>query len=1069
MNEAGMTIIYRVDLDAPQNVIWIGTLLVQGDDSAHKIVVELYRGREKHLPADGVTALGVFVRSDGYAVALGGDIAGNTVSITLDGACYAVAGPCYLSMVLNDQGGERTVLKAAGRVDQDENNGYIDETVYTSFDALVEAAVNAYLGGTIPGGGGGGITGPYVSSVNGQSGAVTLKTGDLENNSGFITKTVSDLTNYYLKSETYTREEINQRISQIPKFAISVVSTLPATGDVNTIYLVGGGISGNLYTEYIWANGAWEILGSQRVDLTGYATETWVSGQLGSYLKASELEGAINTALAHAAASGEFDGADGVGVAGVSVAREPDEYGYYYITVELTDGQQEVIPYKNGADGNGIESAVLNADYTLTLNFTNGTSYTTPSIRGAKGADGVSISSIQQTTTSAADGGTNVVTVTLSNGQKSTFEVKNGSKGDNGSAPVKGVDYFTPEEVDEIKTEVNNNAETFIATELAKRGQTRPEFANSIEDCVDTTKLYVLPDGNIYAYMRKLVEQYTNQIPLSVDSDGKPFVGENGERGYISGKELATSNGNYNTVAGSETTGYIPVTKGDVIRFRDMPMLNNTNTHRICLYKADFSYIGGFTVQNSVNYGYLVGNQEYDSNNLVSISIVDKYNDKIAYIRFTSTDINPRSIITVNEEIIDGVYDYTWANTGHAFVPADYEDRIIAVEQASESHENRIKNLEMYGAESTSSAEIPAYIKAAADEVIEKVIAQQGSRSFTMIGLSDFHYSGVGDNKDNLIRACKAIAYIRGRINVDAIATLGDNIPHGESTEATLKSGHRWFKEINEILEITQQPGIIDFRTPGNHDRMGGNNSSGNPTEPMPDNAIYSYITGFNRQCEIGDVPGGWACKDFDGHKLRVIVLNTSEVEGKGRFSTYSGFHVSTAQYNWLIDTLNMNDKADAADWQILILSHHKADDYQAPATNASTNNYILPNILNAYNTGGSYAGVSAEDGKTISCNFAGKNAAKLIGQIHGHHHAYIYGLLKLGSNGTQTNVMAISTPTTGFGTGAGHNDDNDGNWYDSIKDTAEETAFCLYSIDLDNHVVNAIHYGNGIDRVIDY
>lgn len=41
-----------------------------------------------------------------------------------------------------------------------------------------------------------------------------------------------------------------------------------------------------------------------------------------------------------------------------------------------------------GATGNGISSAVLNADYTLTLTFTDGTSYTTSSIRGEKGEKG---------------------------------------------------------------------------------------------------------------------------------------------------------------------------------------------------------------------------------------------------------------------------------------------------------------------------------------------------------------------------------------------------------------------------------------------------------------------------------------------------------------------------------------------------------------------------------------------------------------------------------------------------------------------------------------------------------
>lgn len=41
-----------------------------------------------------------------------------------------------------------------------------------------------------------------------------------------------------------------------------------------------------------------------------------------------------------------------------------------------------------GDTGNGIASVVLNADYTLTIDFTDGTSYTTTSIRGAQGEQG---------------------------------------------------------------------------------------------------------------------------------------------------------------------------------------------------------------------------------------------------------------------------------------------------------------------------------------------------------------------------------------------------------------------------------------------------------------------------------------------------------------------------------------------------------------------------------------------------------------------------------------------------------------------------------------------------------
>lgn len=49
------------------------------------------------------------------------------------------------------------------------------------------------------------------------------------------------------------------------------------------------------------------------------------------------------------------------------------------------------------------------------------------------GADGVGIASVVQTTTSAEDGGDNIITVTLTDGTTSTFTVKNGSAGSGGS------------------------------------------------------------------------------------------------------------------------------------------------------------------------------------------------------------------------------------------------------------------------------------------------------------------------------------------------------------------------------------------------------------------------------------------------------------------------------------------------------------------------------------------------------------------------------------------------------------------------------------------------------------
>jgi hypothetical protein len=65
------------------------------------------------------------------------------------------------------------------------------------------------------------------------------------------------------------------------------------------------------------------------------------------------------------------------------------------------------------------------------------------------------------------------------------------------------VDGSDEEEI--LKNDLKEYIDDEIVTELAKRGQLAPEFANNIEECVDTTKLYVLPDGYIYSYVTESV------------------------------------------------------------------------------------------------------------------------------------------------------------------------------------------------------------------------------------------------------------------------------------------------------------------------------------------------------------------------------------------------------------------------------------------------------------------------------------------------------------------------------------------------------------------------------------
>ena len=97
---------------------------------------------------------------------------------------------------------------------------------------------------------------------------IPTDTEDLTNGAGFITKAVDDLTNYYLKSETYTKDEVDALIGAHLSF--EVVSELP-TEDISTttIYLVPAAHSqtGNVKDEYIYVSGAWELIGSTEFTL----------------------------------------------------------------------------------------------------------------------------------------------------------------------------------------------------------------------------------------------------------------------------------------------------------------------------------------------------------------------------------------------------------------------------------------------------------------------------------------------------------------------------------------------------------------------------------------------------------------------------------------------------------------------------------------------------------------------------------------------------------------------------------------------------------------------------------
>ena len=82
-------------------------------------------------------------------------------------------------------------------------------------------------------------------------------------------------------------------------FNVLVVQELPATGEARTLYFVPSSDpqTQNVYDEYLYANNAWELVGSTAVDMSDYYTADEVDAILDDYVKLSVLTQAQYDAL----------------------------------------------------------------------------------------------------------------------------------------------------------------------------------------------------------------------------------------------------------------------------------------------------------------------------------------------------------------------------------------------------------------------------------------------------------------------------------------------------------------------------------------------------------------------------------------------------------------------------------------------------------------------------------------------------------------------------------------------------------------------------------------------------
>ena len=593
-----------------------------------------------------------------------------------------------------------------------------------------------------------------------------------------------------------------------------------------------------------------------------------------------------------------------------------------------------------------------------------------------------------------------------------------------------------------------------------------PLFVNKIEECTDTTMPYVLPDGYIYAYIltEKVVGGYENLLEKATDTDKTTIY--NGT-GYKDGARISSS-GSVSTLSGAFLTGFIPVKVGETIYFNgnyiktDWASYGSANSafydeELKGIYQPNMAgFISPFFIDIVTNdEGYITQftiNPDHTYNNWQTM----------AYMRLTLIGSGEGCVISktpIVEPTI--VKEYAWGNTRHAFVPADYEDRILALEDDSDEQaesidalKERITDIEN-NAETEADTDIPTHWQNAIETAKTKIANIQskgGVNCVSFVWASDIHASaGIDEKGQRFGIVAKAIMDVA---DIPLFVGTGDLMSQSSHASVTnvyneLALARKWL----EPIPYERQALIM-----GNHDGAWGDATSGYYKKQLPLDIMYNLI--YRKQAmdlrRVSGDNGTYYYLDNQSQKMRFIMLNSnntpSHEENADGTAKYDRFHKSCygeTQLKWLTDVaLDMPEGYTAC-----IFAHEPyPGDYSQ-----------LVGIVDAYNNKRSFNNTFTDSdntwrNSTISVNFSNAKG-EIAGVFAGHEH-------KSEMRYTGNNPMYSTCPLITIANAVG-GEVRDGTT--RTDGTDDEFAMDIVTVDTKNRKIHMTRLGAGSDREVSY
>lgn len=605
-------------------------------------------------------------------------------------------------------------------------------------------------------------------------------------------------------------------------------------------------------------------------------------------------------------------------------------------------------------------------------------------------------------------------------------------------------------------------------------------FAQTLDDCTDTEKVYVLGNGNLAAYMYQEIEilPYKNLAEPLPDNTTDTTKWVNGYR---------LSSTGVSAQSGTSLCNTIDVKNGDVIRISGVTLRENVDRTLIEIVRADT----GETVEDYQYFqnDHLSGNKvslSYDGleNGVYKFSIPADYSNTVKSFRFAMPTPEDASkvIITVNEEI-DGemqvIKEYRWTDTGLPFTKHDYQEEILALEQADNEKQAALAEVEedianivkrVDAVENSTAVGLPDYWQEYLAEKIETIKTLQkagGKDCFSFISICDIH------RPSNLGKRSPLIAkHIADACAIKHICVPGDTQTRGcwADKEKFIAEEEAFQQMITPIIEKL-------LRMEGNHDRsykmldrdgdgtLSNSTSDGTIKAPEDRETYVNSITPeeFYDYCyrKVGMIPnvhfdetGTAYYVDDTANKARYICLNShcvpyeENADGTAKYSPMWVYRFTQSQFDFLTNEalVGLTDK-----WSVMAFAH-------VPLTQEIGDRYIMADLLKAYKNktaySGSYAGEYDFDAVTVNADFSDAKGS-FVGYFHGHTHIdSLHTSFGINVIGTRCDGLEENTPELRA---------------ERVTGTVTEQSFDVFTVNARTRTIHVTKIGAGSDRTITY